>query len=153
MVPKPFYNEAGFEGEDVGGGYVNESALYSERAFVMARGFVRFAMTMPPVGLEDVLAWLYLPTLDNSTDVDERGLVKTVIKRADKLIRKSEQLRKDTDGDSDRKMVDGEGDAGDETRVFLRPLSRGAVVMLRRQLEELKEWSGAVGSRWRGRTG
>ena len=96
-------------------------------------------MTMPPVGLEDVLAWLYLPTLDKSTDVDERGLVKTVIKRADKLIRKSEQLRKDTDGDSDRKMVDGEGDAGDETRVFLRPLSRGAVVMLRRQLEELKE--------------
>ena len=144
MVAKPFFNEAGFENEEAGGGYVNESAQYSERAFVMARGFVKFALTRPPIGVEDILAWLYLPeTMDDGTvrevkAEDERLLVK-VVARAQGLIEASEHLRKTADGDSnaDVRLLDGSGSTGDATKAFLRPLSKGAIVMLRRQLEEL----------------
>ncbi len=145
MVPKPFYNEAGFEDEEAGGGYVNESAQYSERAFVMARGFVRFALTRPPVGLEDVLAWLYLPNTNEDgglKDLNVACLLVKVIGRAQNLIEASEKLR-NTDGsnsNADVTTMDGSGRIGDETIAFLRPLSKGAIMMLRRQLEELKRY-------------
>ena len=142
MVSKPFYNEAGFEDEEAGGGYVNESAQYSERAFVMARRFVRFALTRPPVGVEDILAWLYLPSLDDEgglKDMNDECLLVKVIARAQTLIKSSEALRSTEGGHSnaDIKIMDGLGSTEDKTKAFLRPLSKGAVVMLRRQLQEL----------------
>lgn len=165
MVQKPFYNEAGFENEEVGGGYVNESALYSERAFVMARGFVRFALTRPPIGVEDVLAWLYLPifTSEGKMQVveheqDERlQLLQKVVERGQKLIDASEAYRIKTRENSDslddterqsgsrddcaaaavNTLMDGAGYTIDAIKTFLRPLSKGAVVMLTRQLQEL----------------
>ena len=35
------------------------SALYSEKAYVMSRSFVKTALEAPPRGLDDILAWLY----------------------------------------------------------------------------------------------
>ena len=139
LVPRPFYNEAGFEGEI---GYGNESAVYSERAFVMARGFVRFALGRPPVGVGDVLGWLYLPVASDGgfgKQVEREGLVERVLERGESLIEASEEVRRQSSGgvDADKHLMDGSGKTGDATKAFLRPLSKGAVVMLRRQLEEL----------------
>ena len=143
MVPKPFYNEAGFEDEEAGGGYVNESAQYSERAFVMARSFVKFGLTRPPVGVEDILAWLYLPRVKEDgelKDASDQLLLVKVVAGAQSLIDASETLRNTGGGHSngDNRMMDGSGSIEDETKAFLRPLSKGAVVMLKRQLNELK---------------
>lgn len=190
LVKQPFYNEAGFDAYDEEKLYTLESQQYSEKAFVMARGFVKHALNNPPVGLEDVLAYLYLPpsgsssssqaadrdiqflTADeeidehvgwnatlpglpslqllNRSDASEKpseatasfssslGLLCKVIGRSTLLINRSEALR-GTDGG----VVDGAGRSGDDTKTFLKPLSRGAVVMLRKtvnSLIELQTW-------------
>ena len=66
------------------------SAMYSERVYVMSKVFVKTALTNPPLGLADIIQWLYLPSqpgprlllrvfddskksLDNSTTVDADG--------------------------------------------------------------------------------
>jgi ubiquitin-conjugating enzyme E2 O len=158
MVQKPFYNEAGFESEEASGGYVNESAVYSERAYVMGRGFVGFALTKPVGGLEDVLAWLYLPintksvferTTEGSETEDRPQLLERVLARGYRLIQSSEGLRlmSQSDGtDLDNAYLDGAGHTSDATKLFLRPLSKGAIVMLKRQFAELE---GHL-QRWRG---
>ena len=128
LVQKPFYNEAGFEEAEKEGGYKNESAQYSEKAFVMARSFVNHALQLPPVGVGDVLAWLYLP--HDGRD----GLVHTIVARGSRIIARCEDARK-SDPDT---VVDGEGKESDTTKAFLRPLSRGAVVMLKRVTGQMK---------------
>lgn len=131
FVKKPFYNEAGFEGYENDPAYTRESEQYSEKAFVMARGFVKHALSRPPGGMEDVLAWLYLPRdCSNLTSC----LLGTVVQRARSLMQKSEKSRLDQD-DS---LMDAAGGAENQTQVFLRPLSRGAVVMLGRLIGELQ---------------
>lgn len=163
MVPKPFYNEAGFENEEAAGGYANESATYSERAFVMARGFVGFALTRPPVGIEDVLAWLYLPSRDDTAelepaeDLERQGLLRIVIGNGEKLIEASELARLASStaiqaGQTAEvvEMMDGRGEVAGPIKGFLKPLSKGAMVMLRRQLEELR---GCLNRWWDSQTG
>ena len=50
------------------------------------------------------------------------------------LITKSEEARTE----KDESLLDSAGNKDDPTRVFLRPLSRGAGVMLKRLLEDLQ---------------
>jgi ubiquitin-conjugating enzyme E2 O len=131
FVKKPFYNEAGFEGYEADKAYTRESEQYSEKAFVMARGFVKHALLRPPGGLEDILAWLYLPH-----DINQplKSLLGTVIQRGRRLLEKSDEAR----AAEEYSLMDAQGDKGDETKVFLKPLSRGASVMLNRSLAELE---------------
>jgi ubiquitin-conjugating enzyme E2 O len=181
LVTKPFYNEAGFEGYEADGAYKVESLMYSEKAYVMARGFVRYALLEPVVGLEDVLAWLYLPkprhqhqrsaqqadveAMEVDSDEDTKGkevvptspnnatqiepsssfspppssqhhprpnLLPKLLHRAKALMDRSSACT----GDERDELVDGEGNRNAE--AFMRPLSQGAVVMLRRHLEVLE---------------
>ena len=87
MVKNPFYNEAGFEEYANETGYENESAQYSEKAYVMARGFVKHALIQPPVGLEDVLAWTYFPPSETE------GSFQKVMNRGKQLIEASREAR------------------------------------------------------------
>ena len=128
LVRKPFYNEAGYEGYEEQGAYGLESAQYSEKAFVMARAFVRHALLSPIAGMEDVLAWLYLPHAGN-----EEGMLAKVVSRGRRLIERSGS------GELQDELVDGDGTPGDSTKTFLKPLSKGAIVMLKRTLDRLDE--------------
>lgn len=128
MVRRPFFNEAGFEGFEHDDKYTVESELYSEKAYLMARGFVKHALTQPPSGLEDVLAFRYL-----ARDGDGRSLLETVIERGRQLIQASETARQEKDA----RLMDASGSKEDPTKVFLKPLSRGASAMLDRVLSEL----------------
>lgn len=130
FVKKPFYNEAGFEGYENDKAYTRESELYSEKAFLMARGFVKYALTQPPRGVEDVLAWVYL----SNQNAHSTSLLKTIIAQGRAIAHRSEEARQK----QDEKLMDAIGETGDETRVFLRPLSRGATVMLSRTINELE---------------
>ncbi|KIX03374.1 uncharacterized protein Z518_06926 [Rhinocladiella mackenziei CBS 650.93] len=131
FVKRPFYNEAGFEGYEQDQAFMQESEQYSEKAFVMARGFVKYALLRPPGGLEDVLAWLYLPH-DASDPMN--SLLGRVIQRGRQLIQKSEEARLS----QDESLLDSTGGKDNDTQVFLKPLSRGASIMLNRMIGELQ---------------
>ena len=153
LVKKPFYNEAGFEGYEGEGSYQVESALYSEKAYVMARGFVRYALCNSVRGLEDCLAWLYLSKAgargvgevpaDDAVGVGEgKGkerelarpeLLEKLMRRAMTLMEYSSSCARDERDE----LVDGAG--GKNAEAFMRPLSQGAVVMLRRHLDVLQK--------------
>ncbi len=177
LVKRPFYNEAGFEGYEGEGTYQVESLLYSEKAYVLARGFVRFALLEGVRAMEDVLAWVYLSgsrvggqgsqVMDLEMEIDdpdtvittdangEQGksalllppppprpgcqeaqtapqLLQRLIARATALMQYSSTC---TAAERDE-SVDGGG--GKNAEAFVRPLSQGAMVMLRRHLEVLE---------------
>lgn len=141
LVKQPFYNEAGFESYGEEKLYTRESQQYSEKAYVMARGFVKHAVSNPVKGLEDVLAYLFLPprTPDaaepsSSTSHAHGGLLRVVIDRSDALIKGSAALR-----GSDDILIDGAGQPGSLTKTFLKPLSQGAVVMLKKTVNSLRQ--------------
>lgn len=61
------------------------AALYTERAYVMARGFVKHALQSPVDGLDDVLRWLYHSDADGAPH-----LLKEVVDEARETMRRSE---------------------------------------------------------------
>ena len=153
LVKRPFYNEAGFESYGEEKLYTRESQQYSEKAYVMARGFVKHALSTPVKGLEDVLAYLYLPPRNSpnaasrqndstmpsaqaaATSSDRHDLLKVVFDRSAALIERSVALR----SSPDEVLIDGAGQLSDSTKVFLRPLSQGAMVMLKKTVRSLSE--------------
>jgi len=135
FVKKPFYNEAGFEGYENDKVYTRESELYSEKAFLMARGFVKHALTQPPRAVEDVLSWVYLSTESLSTEnANSTSLLQTIIARGRAIAQRSEEARQQ----QDERLMNAIGETEDDTTAFLRPLSRGATVMLKRTINELE---------------
>lgn len=149
FVKAPFYNEAGFEGYEDSKEYTNESLLYSEKAYVMSRKFVKHALKSPVGAMEDILAWTYLPRRENhgwqleKMMIDQSGLLGRVTHRANTLMIRSEEVRglrpteQPRNDDGIDRLVSGDGSSDDETKVFMRPLSRGAMVMLRGTLDSL----------------
>lgn len=68
--------------------YFLSSRLYSEKAYVLSRGFVRRALEIPLGGLEEEVKNLYY----------KKGLLQKVLKDAEQLIDKSKQeAQPDTD--------------------------------------------------------
>ncbi|KAJ7630782.1 hypothetical protein FB45DRAFT_916544 [Roridomyces roridus] len=79
LVKEPWFCEPAYEklrGTEEG---IVNSRLYSEKAFVLSRGFVRRALELPPGGLESEIRWLYRT----------EGRLDKVINDAEKLIEKS----------------------------------------------------------------
>ncbi|MCJ1252044.1 hypothetical protein MMC30_009282 [Trapelia coarctata] len=80
LVKEPFYNEAGFEA------FVNNpdthvnSALYTEKALVMAKGFVNHAISHEISGLTGIIEWLYCDK------EDAPQLLRQVIAECDDLL-------------------------------------------------------------------
>lgn len=146
---QPGSDEAGFEDFASEGSARVESVHYTEKAFVMARGFVKHALRNSVPGFGDVLAWLYLPaplgdpsSLQNSAP-KRPDLLRQVIQRAMSMIFHHERT---PDGDvqtkenledknQDSTMVGRNGDAS----LFISRLSRGAVVMLRKHIRALED--------------
>ena len=150
FVSQPFYNEAGFETYGQEKVYSLESQQYSEKAYVMARGFTKYALLKAPSALEDVLAWLYLCNSESNTESQQSPrLLMKVIERAKLLMERSADLKQreslqasDTAGSTaigSTILIDGVGDSSDNTKIFLRPLSQGAAVMLKKIVVALEE--------------
>jgi ubiquitin-conjugating enzyme E2 O len=95
---------------------VNEK-LYSERAYFLSRGFVKWALENPVEGLEQEVLYLYL-------DKDGPQLAKAVIEDGKQVIARSQ------DGGDD----DGEWERGRVTR-----LSRGGLEVLSRTIAGLEK--------------
>jgi ubiquitin-conjugating enzyme E2 O len=81
LVREPWFCEPAYEklrGTDEG---IVNSRLYSEKAYVLSRGFVRRALEVPPGGLEDELKWYYFTC----------NILKRVIEQARSLMKESEE--------------------------------------------------------------
>ena len=116
LTARPYYNEAGFAthiGLDEAS--VNER-LYSERAYFLSRGFVKWALENDVEGLEQEVRYLYL-------DEDGPKLARSVIEDGKQVIARSEVAGDD----------DGEWERGRVTRV-----SRGGLEVLKRTISGLE---------------
>lgn len=67
------------------------SRLYSEKAYVLSRGFVRRALELPPGSLEAELRWLYFTN----------GRLKKILQDARALIAKSRAPAADSEADKE----------------------------------------------------
>ena len=103
------------------------SLLYSEKAYILARGFIKRVLTRPVSGFEEEIRWLYLPSYER------RGGLR--------LLRKVVAGMKDVVGRSERRIGDDRGvDVGAEVGTEgVGRVSAGALVLLRRHLSALEE--------------
>lgn len=120
LVARPYYNEAGF-GAQVGleDASVNER-LYSERAYFLSRGFVKYALENSIEGFDAEIKYLY-------TERDGPQLARSVIEDGKRVIAISESDSPD----------DGEWEKGRVTH-----LSRGGLQVLKRTIAALEGLTG-----------
>ncbi|MCJ1392673.1 hypothetical protein MMC18_005543 [Xylographa bjoerkii] len=116
LVKEPFYNEAGFDAYVGSSETQINSALYTEKAFVMAKGFIKIALSHQREGMENILTWLYLPKANGPC------LLQRVLTECNKLL---------DEISIESANVEPSGATG------LR-LSSGAKVLLRKYASELR---------------
>ncbi|MCJ1432467.1 hypothetical protein MMC27_001824 [Xylographa pallens] len=116
LVQEPFYNEAGFDAYVGSSETQINSALYTEKAFVMAKGFINHALSHKCGGMENILTWLYLPKVEGPC------LLQRVLMECDNLL---------DDVFNEPSNVESSGTTG------LR-LSSGAKVLLRKYASDLR---------------
>ena len=100
------------------------SALYSEKAYVMSKGFVKTALTNAPLGLADVIQWLYLSSQAGPC------LLRRILNDSKNLLANNTTV-----------SVDGTTDGEMDDRGFTRAkLSAGASILLRRHVDWLEDF-------------
>lgn len=114
LVREPYYNEAGFEARAGSEDAKVPSQLYSERTYFRSRAFITHALRNKVEGFDDILNWLYL-----SKQLEAPQLLDKSIAAAKELI--------------------DAGETGVDIRAGLKKMSRGAIIMLERQLKGLEE--------------
>jgi len=115
-----WYCEPGYErfrGTEEG---MNNSRLYSEKAYVFSRGFVRHALAIPPGGLEEDIRFFY----------HGAKRLRAVIEKSRALIEKS---RRDPNPSKEQLQKDETAD------IAIPRLSVGGIIMLERNLNALQE--------------
>ena len=122
-------DEAGYEALAAEGDRRVESTQYTEKTFLMTRKFIKYALEHPVAGMEDVVAWNYLPNPAGPGDGSRPILLRRAIEAALAMI---EHYNSSTSGDT--------GSAS----AFVSRLSLGAVVMLRKHVTDLEKLEAAV---------
>ncbi|ORY02834.1 hypothetical protein BCR34DRAFT_573914 [Clohesyomyces aquaticus] len=110
LVKEPYYNEAGYDVHREAPETKLASALYTERAYFRARAFIVHALENEVHPFKQEIEFLYRGS---------PGLLERAIEKAGEVLERSE------------------GEEGESERDGLRRISRGAVVMLRRQVEKM----------------
>lgn len=95
------------------------SRLYSEKAYVLSRGFVRRALEVPVGSFETEIEWLY----------HTNGKLTKILRDARALIEKSKK--------------DKETPAGDDSELAVPRLSGGGIITVERTLTRLQAISDA----------
>ena len=119
LVRDPYFNEAGFEARAGSADSEVPSQLYSERTYFRSRAFISHALRNGVEGFEEVVRWLYIS--------EEEG--------APRLLDKAIEACKE--------LVEA-GDEGVDIRAGLKKMSRGAIIMLERQLRDLEAVKGEM---------
>jgi ubiquitin-conjugating enzyme E2 O len=119
LVKQPYFQEAGYEARAGLAEAQVPSELYSERTYFRTREFISHAISNGIDGFEDLVDWLYLDKRQNAP-----LLLNKAIDAAQEII------------DADQIMEQIGGRAA--LRGGLSTISKGAVVMLRRQKDALE---------------
>ncbi|KAF2138568.1 uncharacterized protein K452DRAFT_256175 [Aplosporella prunicola CBS 121167] len=114
LVKEPYYNEAGYEVRHGTEESALPSALYSEKAYFRARGFIMHGLSQVPAPFEAEMDWLY-------HGASGPRLLHKAIDAAKDIIERSK------DGGGSEAEKDG-----------IRRISAGAVIPLKRQLDALE---------------
>ncbi|KAL8686663.1 MAG: hypothetical protein Q9218_006950 [Villophora microphyllina] len=120
LVKEPFYNEAGFETLQDTMQSKHTSAVYSEKAFVLSRGFVAGASSFPD-GFLDIIRWLYLPSPTGPC------LLRTVVEDCRALL----QQESTSSSEAMAQILD-------KYHITSSRLSLGASVLLRKTVKSLE---------------
>ncbi|KAK6507394.1 hypothetical protein TWF481_005827 [Arthrobotrys musiformis] len=128
LVKEPYYNEAGFN-VYLGAEEATVNAnLYSERAYILSRGFVKRVLEKPVPGLEDILAWLYDPKFDGGMTL------------LGEIVRKGKDIIAGCEGARSQSGSAAEVSALTSTEIDGIPkLTEGAVVLLKKTLASLDD--------------
>lgn len=115
LVREPYFNEAGYEVRAGSEESVVPSRIYSEKIYFVARGFIVYALKNGVADMADVVKWLYC-----AEDEGAPKLLDRAIEAASGLV-----------------------EAGESGNVYetggLTGISKGALMMLRRQLGEMEK--------------
>lgn len=123
LVREPYYNEAGFDALVGMEDHRIASAHYTEKAFVLAKGFVKTALTAPPGDMREIIEWLYLSSWPGP------NLLKIVIGESKALI-----LRSKSSKYSAPLLADP-----DESSRFAARISSGALLWLQSMVGLLEQ--------------
>ncbi len=126
LVKEPYYNEAGFDILMGSEESRTTSAQYTEKAFVLAKRFVKTALVQLPEGIEDIIQWLYLPSQPGP------HLLNLVVEESKTALARSiERIGEPTTPNLDQNA----GSSHSAER-----LSCGASVLLKRTLDWLQQY-------------
>ncbi|KAK3082301.1 hypothetical protein LTS18_007857 [Coniosporium uncinatum] len=124
LVKEPYYNEAGYEARAGTEESRVPSALYNERTYFRSRAFITRALTQAVSGFEEEIRWLYVDRKDGAPRLLDRA-----VELAEGIIQRSEAE-----------------EAAEAAKDGIWRVSKGAVVKLRRQVEDLKRLNLSVDS-------
>ncbi|KAI9825143.1 MAG: hypothetical protein M1819_000601 [Sarea resinae] len=127
LVKEPYYNEAGFDVLVGTEGTRATSAQYTEKAYVLSRGFITFALRHTLESFDDVKLWLYISRAEAAP-----RLLDVVLNEAKEVIKRSEAPS------TSEARVDGETDGKNQDGIVR--VSAGALVLLRKQVTALEEF-------------
>ncbi|KAE8356515.1 hypothetical protein BDV28DRAFT_126770 [Aspergillus coremiiformis] len=139
LVKAPFYNEAGYEALATQDNRRIESTQYTEKAFLLTRSFIQHALENPIAGLEDVLAWYYLPEPRQQQDSDRCNRPRLLRRAIDEALGMIEHHNRTPAGD---KLSEEQA-----ASAFVSRLSLGAVVILRKHISALERIESAAHAR------
>ncbi|KAI9371857.1 hypothetical protein BJX61DRAFT_484499 [Aspergillus egyptiacus] len=122
LVKTPFYNEAGYEALAAEDSRRVEASQYSERAFLMTRNFILHALNHGVSGLEDILAWNYLPASPSIRPQLLRRAIQGALAKIEHHNRTSSE----------------QSDQGPSPSMPSSRLSLGAVAILKRHIADLE---------------
>lgn len=120
LVKEPYYNEAGFDVLTGSEAYRINSNFYSETSYILAKGFVKRVLENCPSGFHEIIQFLYLAK-------PGPRLLKRVMADCRKL---------------DEGAAEGKGDGHLEWLGPGAKLSKGAVIMLQRNMEWMRKYAG-----------
>lgn len=124
LVEEPYYNEAGFDVLIGSAESQVPSSLYSEKVYVMSKGFIKTALINAPHGLADVIRWLYLSSQPGP------HLLRRVVNDSKKLL---------ADSTTTSAVVSASGEMM-EVDCTRAKLSTGASIWLRRNVDWLENF-------------
>ena len=101
------------------------SALYSEKVYVMAKSFLKTALSSPLQGIDGIIRWLYL-----SSQPEGPHLLRRVVEDSEALLPDA-QTRGRNNGSADGNNAGITGPA---------KISTGALMLLKKNLDWLSEY-------------
>ncbi|RAL07114.1 ubiquitin-conjugating enzyme E2 [Aspergillus homomorphus CBS 101889] len=126
LVERPYYNEPGFETLATVEEMRIDSMQYTEKTFLMTRKFIKHALGKPVFGIEDILAWTYLPSPTNAKDMNRPCLLHRAILDARAMIEHHNKAASEQDTHAK------------DASEYLSRLSLGAVVVLQKLIADLE---------------